>query len=148
MVFPITIWAPTFQGVIDAIIACFGKEKKKKEEKKKQKEEKKKQKEQEDEGPAQQGIPLEVFGVAEAAGTTTISASASGPKTNQLGKAAEGTTTIEREVVVHRTLPASGSPPEAEVITHLKVTLPMGRPLPRPRSRSRSPPPPAPTRGA
>ncbi|KAK8060810.1 hypothetical protein PG996_010740 [Apiospora saccharicola] len=102
MVFPITIWAPTFQGAIDAIIACFGKEKKKKEE-----EEEKKQ--QEDEGPAQQGIPLEVFGVAEAAGTTTTSASASGPRTNQLGTAAEGTTTIEREVVVHRTLPASGS---------------------------------------
>ncbi|KAK7926640.1 hypothetical protein PG985_003638 [Apiospora marii] len=135
MAFPITIWAPPFKGAIDAIIACFGKQKKKE------------KKEEEDEGPAQPGIPLEVFGVAGAAGTTNISASASGPKTDLLGKAAEGTTTIESEVVVHRTLPASGSPPEAEVITHLKVTLPIGRLLPRPESRSRSPPP-APTRGA
>lgn len=57
--FHITIWAPTFQGAINTAIACFGKGKKK-------------EKEQEDEVPAQLGIPLEVFGVAGAAGTTDI----------------------------------------------------------------------------
>ncbi|KAK8052350.1 hypothetical protein PG993_003735 [Apiospora rasikravindrae] len=202
MAFPITI---SLQGAIDAITSCFGKREKKK-----------------DEGPAQLGIPLESFGVV---GTTTTSATANadGRKTNLpplVGMAAEetaaaaGTIAAKSEVVVLRTLPASGSrqlvrdcsgrcrrlrggchiggtlardvlrvlfcmassflfisvpsdtltfgayktkwtsllttvlftrPPEAEVITHMRVTLPIGRTLPP--SRSPSPPPPTPTRG-
>ncbi|KAK8081057.1 hypothetical protein PG997_008875 [Apiospora hydei] len=73
MAFPITI---SLQRAVEAITSCFGKEKKK-----------------DEEGPAQLGIPLEVFDGA-AGATTTISATAAdkGRKTNLpplVGMAAE-----------------------------------------------------------